>query len=292
MTSVPVFPEFRKIELTDKELFGDYFSKHPHESSELTFTNFFIWRDCDRSQLTSINGNLCVAARPENEPPYFFEPFGENNIEGTIKICLSHITRFSRVSEKFVKEHFEGKPGYKIEPVRDNSDYLYGTEDLIALKGKKYDGKRNKIKRFLKNNIPIYQELSDELVPDCLKLLAKWGKSKAPAVCLDEPVKEALRNLLALGVEGAVIKINGSVEAFTIGEALNGDTAVVYIEVANTDIDGLAQYINQQFCRNAWSQYTYINREQDLGDAGLRRAKLSYHPVKLIDKYDVTLAKP
>ena len=276
--------------MADKGSFDEYFSKHPHESSELTFTNFFIWRDCDRSQLTSINGDICVIARPETELPYYFEPFGENNIEGTIDICLSDIPRFSRVSEKFVKEHFQGKAGYKIEPVRDNADYLYNTEDLVALKGKKYDGKRNKIKRFLKNNIPIYQELSEELVPDCLKLLAKWGKSKAPAVCLDEPVKEALRNLSGLGLEGAAVKINGRVEAFTVGEALNNDTAVVYIEVANSDIDGLAQYINQQFCKNAWSRLTYINREQDLGDAGLRRAKLSYHPVKLIDKYDVTLA--
>jgi hypothetical protein len=289
MTSVPVFPEFRNITMADKGSFDAFFSKHPHGSSELTFTNFFIWRDCDRSQLTSINGNLCVIARPENEPPYFFEPFGENNIDGTINACLSHIPKFSRVSEKFVKEHFEGRAGFKIEPVRDNSDYLYRTEDLIALKGKKYDGKRNKIKRFLKNNIPIYQELSEELVPDCLKLLAKWGRSKAPAVCLDEPVKEALRNMQGLGVEGAAVKINGRVEAFTIGEALNDDTAVVYVEVANPDIDGLAQYINQQFCRNAWVRFTYVNREQDLGDAGLRRAKLSYHPVKLIDKFDVIL---
>ncbi len=231
-------------------------------------------------------------AKPENEDPYFFEPLGDNNIEGTLRICSARIPRFSRISEKFMKEHFEGKPGFKIVSVRDNSDYVYRTEDLIALKGKKYDGKRNKIKRFLKNNIPIYQELTDDLVPDCLKLLAKWSKNKIPAICLDEPIKEALNNFSALDVEGAAIKINGKVEAFTIGEALNDDTAIIYIEVANSDIDGLAQYINQQFCRNAWSRCTYINREQDMGDAGLRRAKLSYHPVKLINKFDITLDLP
>ena len=99
-----------------------------------------------------------------------------------------------------------------------------------------------------------------------------------------------MKYLSILSVEGAAVKINGKVEAFTIGEQLNDDTAIVYIEVANPEFDGLAQYINQQFCRNALSRYTYINREQDLGDAGLRRAKLSYHPAKLVPKYKVTLA--
>lgn len=286
---VPSFPAFRMITLADKELFGSYFVKNPPETSELTFTNFFIWRDCDKSQITSINGNLCVIARPDNEPPYFFEPLGENDIEATNKTCLSHIPRFSRISERFVKAHFEGKSGYKIEPLRDNSDYLYQTKDLIELKGRKYDGKRNKIKRFMKNNIAIYQKLTEDMVHDCLKLLDKWSKSKMTGVCFDEPIREALNNLSSLGIEGAVTKINGKIEAFTIGERLNLDTAVVYIEVADPDIEGLPQYINQQFCKNEWRDVTYINREQDMGDAGLRRAKLSYHPIKLISKYDVTL---
>ncbi len=289
MTGVPSFPDFRKIALADRGSFESHFSKHPQETSELTFTNFYIWRDCDRSQVTAINGNICVVARPDNEPPYFFEPLGDNRIEETIKTCLSHVPRFSRVSEKFVKAHFEGKSGYRIEPARNDFDYLYRTVDLVALKGKKYDGKRNIIKRFLKNNIPIYQKLTADMVPDCLKLLDKWGKRKTTGVCFDEPIKEALNNLSFLSVEGAAVKINGKIEAFTIGEMLNPDTAVIYIEVANHEIDGLSQYINQHFIKNEWTHLTYINREQDMGDGGLRRAKLSYHPVKLINKYDVTV---
>ncbi len=284
---VPSFPDFRKIFSADKELFESYYSKHPQETSELTFTNFFIWRDCDVSEMTSVNGNICIVARPGTEPPYFFEPLGEERMEETIDTCLSHVPRFSRVTEKFAKEHFEGKSGYRVEPVRDHFDYIYRTEDMIALKGKKYDGKRNKIKRFLKNNIPIYQKLSADVVPDCLKLLDKWVRSKKPGACIDGPIREALNDLSGLSVEGAAIKINGKVEAFTIGETLNRDTAVIYIEVANPDIDGLSQHINQQFCRNEWAHFTYINREQDMGDVGLRKAKMSYHPVKLIPKYDV-----
>jgi uncharacterized protein len=286
---VPSFPEFRKIVLSDKELFGSYYSRNPQETSEQTFTNFFIWRNCDRSQMTLINGNICVMASPENEAPYFFEPLGENNLEGTIKACLSHVPRFSRVSEKFMKANFEGRKNFNIALARDHFDYLYRTQDLIALKGRRYDGKRNKIKRFLKNNIPICQELTADAVPDCLRLLDKWGKSKADGVCFDEPIREALKHFSALNVKGAVVKISGKVEAFTIGEKLNRDSAVVYIEVANLDIDGLSQYINQQFCRNEWSDTEFINREEDLGDEGLRMAKLSYQPINLINKFDITL---
>jgi uncharacterized protein len=289
-SSVPAFPEFRKIELSDKELFRVSFSKYPEKPSELTFTNFFIWRDCDNTKITSINGNICVTAKHEDDPPYFFEPLGDNDIDKTISTCLSYIPRFNMVSEKFMKDNFEDKTGYRIVPDRDHFDYVYRTDELIALKGKKYDGKRNKIKRFLKNNIPIYLELSEELVPDCMELLDKWIINKTPSKCLDEPIREMLKNISVLDVEGAAIKINGKVKAFSIGEALNDDTAIIYIEVADPDIDGLAQFINQQFCKNAWSRFTYVNREQDLGDAGLRRAKLSYHPVKLINKFDITLA--
>jgi uncharacterized protein len=289
MTGVPSFPDFRKISLSDKGLFGSYLSKHPQETSELTFTNFFIWRDCDKSQMTSINGNICVVARPDNEPPYFFEPLGSDRMEETIRTCLSHVPRFSRVSEKFVKAYFEGKSGYKVELIRDHFDYLYSTEDLIALKGKRYDGKRNIIKRFLKNNIPMYHELTADMVPDCLELLDKWGRNKSAGVCFDEPIREALNNLSSLSVEGAAVKINGRTEAFTIGEILDRDTAVIYIEVANLEVDGLSQYINQQFIKNQWAQFMLINREQDMGDAGLRRAKLSYHPVKFVNKYDITV---
>jgi len=286
---VPPFPHFRKLTLADKELFSSYFAKNPPETSEYSFANFYIWRNCDRSEITFVNGNICVCARPGNELPYFFEPMGANDIEGTIKICLSHIPRFSRISEKFMKKHFEGKAGYKIEAIKDHYDYLYKTVDLIALKGKRYDGKRNRIKRLLKNNIPIYQKLTSDMVPDCLKLLNKWSKAKASGVCFDEPIKEALNNFKDLGAEGAAVRIKGMIEAFTIGEHLNRDTAVIYIEVADPEIDGLSQYINQQFCRNEWADVPFINREEDMGNAGLRKAKLSYHPIQLIKKFDVVL---
>ena len=98
---------------------------------------------------------------------------------------------------------------------------------------------------------------------------------------------ELLHNYEALGCKGAMIKMDGFFEAFTAGEMLNEDTAVIHIEKAKTTVDGLYTIINQQFAEREWSGSTFINREQDLGEEGLRKAKLSYHPSKLIEKYTI-----
>lgn len=288
MTSVPAFPATRKISMDDKPAFDEYFRKYPPQISELTFANFYIWKDCDRSEITLVNGNICVLARPNNEAPYFFEPLGEQAIDATISICSKYVPRFSRISESFTKKHFEGRQEFKIEIDRDHSDYVYLKGDLAELKGKKYDGKRNKIKKFLKNNASTYKKLASQDIEQCRKLLEKWGrgKNKSNGVCFNEPIEEALSNFEKLGLKGAVIDIGGSVQAFTIGQKLNNDTAIVYIEVANPDIDGISQYINQQFCRE-WDDCKCINREEDMGDAGLRKAKISYHPFKMINKYSI-----
>jgi len=290
MTDMPPgSPSFRSIRPEDKELFDKALRKLPYATSEMTFTNFYIWRECDRSKMALINGNICVYAEPENEPPYFFEPVGGNMIPETIDECAKIFPRFSRISPDFTKEHFEGKAKFKIEADRNNADYIYNTSDLIDLKGKRYDGKRNKIRKFLKNNIPVFQEIRDDDVPGCVELIKRWEDGKRGGICFDVPMKEALKSRSMLGLKGATVRINGKIEAFTLGERIGQDTAIIYIEVANPEIDGLSQYVNQHFSKDQWSDTKFINRESDLGDAGLRRAKMSYQPVKMIDKYTVTV---
>ena len=98
---------------------------------------------------------------------------------------------------------------------------------------------------------------------------------------------ELLYNFGNLGYKGALIRMDGVFEAFTAGEMLNDDTAVIHIEKAKNSVNGLYTIINQQFAEKEWSDTVYINREQDLGSEGLRKAKLSYQPVRLVDKYTV-----
>ena len=112
-----------------------------------------------------------------------------------------------------------------------------------------------------------------------LSLLGEW-----------EAITAALANYQALELQGGVILINDRVEAFTCGERLNAATAVIHLEKANPEVRGLYAAINQEFCRQAWAEVEFVNREQDLGEAGLRTAKMSYHPHHLVEKFRIRLA--
>ena len=104
-----------------------------------------------------------------------------------------------------------------------------------------------------------------------------------------EPRESALTHFEDLGFQGGAIVIDSRLEAFSLGEALNENTAVIHIEKANPDIPGLYAAMNQRFCQNAWPSMDFINREQDLGLEGLRKAKESYHPHHMTNKYTLVL---
>ena len=103
-------------------------------------------------------------------------------------------------------------------------------------------------------------------------------------------INAALADFQALELQGGVILINDRVEAFTCGELLNAATAVIHLEKANPEVRGLYAVINQQFCQQAWAGVPFVNREQDLGEPGLRTAKMSYHPHHLVEKFRIRLA--
>ncbi|MFC1559789.1 DUF2156 domain-containing protein [Candidatus Margulisiibacteriota bacterium] len=289
---VPIFPEFRDITIDDKEVFDLYLANDRPSSSEYTFANFFCWRKCGESRITKINGNLCVLANGSGDELCFREPIGGNKIEETVRICADHLIekgykpRLIKLNKEFVAP-FLKKKEYVIKEDRDNFDYIYLTKELIELKGKRFDGKRNRISKFKREYKSNCAELTLAHIPKCLDLLERW-KAEKKGLCIDEPIREALHNFDKLKLQGLVVFVEDKIEAFTIGEKMDKDTAVVYIEVANPRFAGLAQFINQKFSEEL-SDCKYINREQDLGDAGLRRAKLSYYPSRLIDKYTMTL---
>ncbi|MBC7361602.1 MAG: DUF2156 domain-containing protein [Candidatus Aminicenantes bacterium] len=289
---IPKFPELKPIDLADKEEVNKFLELFPPEICELTFANIYIWRHWEKPQLTKINGNLCVLCSPPDEPAYFLEPVGENNLDETVQICLSLGPRLSRVSERFLKKL---RGTYSIQEDRDNFDYVYLTKDLAELKGKKYDGKRNQIKKFERNYRGEVRPLTRSEVGGCLELVERWeANSPEENRTMDErgraasqAIKEALVNFETLGLGGMVAIIDGRVEGFCLGERLNPETVVVHVELASREIAGLHQFLNRECARTIWKEYKYINREQDAGIPGLRRSKLSYHPCCLIKKYDV-----
>ena len=176
---------------------------------------------------------------------------------------------------------------------RDNSDYIYKVEELAELRGKKYHGKKNHINYFLKNYTYEYEEISAGNITECHVVKDDWSEQKDSDSASVETelgaVDLALNHFEELGLTGGLIRIDGVVKAFTIGERLTQDTFVTHIEKADTEVRGLYPMINWQFAIHALGNYTYVNREEDLGVEGLRKAKLSYQPEMIWNKYRAVL---
>ena len=188
-----------------------------------------------------------------------------------------------------------GQPGFVVEPVRDHFDYVYRTNDLIGLAGGKYHAQRNHINSLARSYRYRYEPLREEYLSACLYLCARWCQIKKCDEDMSllgewEAIGAVLADYQALGLQGGVILIDDRVQAFSCGELLNKDTAVIHLEKADPELRGLYAVINQQFASEAWAGVAFINREQDLGEPGLRKAKLSYHPHRLVEKFRIRLA--
>jgi hypothetical protein len=287
--------DFKPIEIQDKPLFDEFLRLDPPQISELTFTNLFIWRHHYQPAWLQWNECLLIIFHPQTGTTYGLAPFGPGDKKSALDVLSEEIAkqtsdvRICRVEEEFVTNHVD--PGkYAVVSDRDNSDYVYLTKDLINLSGNKYHRKKNHLNQFIKNYAFEYHPLNADLVKRVLGMQEAWCQIrecvvKPDLLAEDFAVHEALTYFEELGYQGGAILINSVVEAFALGEALYGDTAVIHIEKANPDILGLYAAINQLFCLNAWSEATYINREQDMGVEGLRKAKESYYPHHMVNKY-------
>ena len=284
----PRYPEFKPVGLEDKNLIKSYLDAHPTGVCEMNFPNILIWKDSERPRYTILNGNLCVLLEPTFEPAYFLPPAGGNEIQKTLETCLRHAPRLSRVPEPFV--HKNGA-SFRTEEDRDNFDYVYLREDLAELRGKRFDGKRNRIRKFESSFVHAYDRLRREHADDCRRLLYQWFEEKGNGDPYMKAEKDAILEALSLfedlGLLGAVVTVAGRVEAFTFGMRLTDDTAVIQIEIANPAFPGLAQWINREFVRREWGSFRFINREQDVGVPGLRKAKLSYQPDHFVKKFNL-----
>jgi len=292
----PLFPQTRPLERGDKFLFDDLFRRFPPRLSEYTFTNLFVWRKAYHFAVSRMEG--CVLLVSQKDDAWrVFDPLGPAEQKcDTMRRCCDAAPaarlEFCRISEATARPFFR-KDGWSVREDRDNFDYVYRTEDLIGLKGKGYDGKRNLIKRFKESIAFEYRSLTADRVKDCLYFEEEWCLAKdcqlvEGLLTEKEALEEILRNFEFLGVTGGMFKAGGKVEAVTLGEALNPETFVVHVEKANGALIGIYQAITQAFCAAAAAPYTYVNREQDLGLAGLRKAKESYHPCAMEKKYVIT----
>lgn len=294
--------DFSEINISNKAYFDRYLNLYNSQISEMTFTNLFMWRNLYKFRYTEISGLLCIVSVSDKEEPFALMPCGKvqkDNFQEAVYGLKKYFNKnnwkliFKRVpeSEVFYFNEFE-ESDKEIVSDDNNSDYIYLTSDLIELKGKKFDGKRNHINRFKRQYNYEYVVLDESHIDECIRITDEWCEERdcdkhRGLYCEKKANIELLNNISQLGCRGALIKVNGRFEAYTTGEMLNNETAVIHIEKANSKLNGLYTLVNQQFCENEWKNTYYINREQDLGIEGLKKAKLSYNPVKMADKYSV-----
>ena len=284
---------FKTPEISDKVWVDEILKGYNAPSLEYSFSTIFLWADVLNTKIKKHKS--CLITR-YGKNVYLF-PAGESteDMKSAISWLLENSAEpviFGGVGEKekdFLEKNFEGR--FSFSENRNMGDYIYTVEQLSELKGKKLSSKRNHINRFLENNPDwVYEKITKENISEVSKMHDEWEEiadAKSNKGLLEEGtvVKKALKYFDELGFSGGLLRAKGKVVAFSLGDELNSDTFLVHIEKAFYDIQGAYPMINKQFVINNCMDYKFINREEDTGDEGLRKAKLSYNPYEILKKY-------
>ena len=287
---------FCPITPNDKEIITSFTFTHGSRDCDLSFSNLCSWHFNNQSSYTVIDDYLVIRFCLKENRTLYLMPTGTGDIIPVIKALEEEAHKenqplllqgvYGEMRETLEKA-FPNLFEYTLH--RDYFDYIYLRRDLAELKGKNYQPKRNHVNKFKKEYEYEYLPLTPDLLPACLDFESRWCREH------ESPQQESLQNeRLALtyavghydelGLYGGAITVKGEMAAFTFGFPLTRDTFDIQFEKANIRIDGAYSIINQEFARHLPEQYTYVNREEDLGLPGLRQAKLSYHPAILLEK--------
>lgn len=314
---------FKEITLEDKIWIDELLQYSDFRSAEYCFTVLYIWRGVYKTKVCRYKDFLLLRSTPSGTPQYIF-PAGKGSAEELKEVLELYMEDAGSFGVPFTlssvppekKELLEQLyPGrFNYTPFRDGFDYIYLAQDLITLRGKKFQSKRNHIARFRELPDWKYEPVTADNIKECSLMNDEWcaryGCGQNPSMAQEAcSVKEAIGNFRELGLKGGLLRLEGKVVAFTLGEMLNSDTYIVHIEKAFADIKGAYPAMSQEFLRHQMKYpeplvlpdgapnehitpqqigFTYVNREDDAGDAGLRTAKMQYNPVFLLEKWTVS----
>lgn len=294
--------DFKRIDLSHKELFKQRLSGREHEIINFNFTSLFMFQDWTPYLWAEVEDTIVI----KGERPGFvaFTPPISPDDRQVVKATHAIIQWFqesglpflmTEVTDSYLKlltQEFPGK--FKVEEFRKGANYIYKTTDLACLKGRKYSSKRNHIHHFFRDYpdsrlVP----LTKELIPECLDVMETWYNTKDTR---NEDMKQerisinsALAHFGELDYTGACLMAGNKIAAFTLGEPVNSSTVGILVEKADYSYHGSFAVINNLFINEYWLDYPYINRDEDMGDEGMRTAKNSYHPCRLNMKYNLRL---
>jgi hypothetical protein len=287
---IPRYPASRSLLLDDKPLLDRIFAKLQPRISEFTFADLYLFRQAHAYRLTMVEGALVLLGRGYGGEDYFLPPLTGGVAEALTRLLAAGLSLYG-ADEPFVNRYLQDTGGEIVED-RDSFDYLYLRRDLAELPGNRYHKKKNRINYFTSRHPYQIEPYGSRYLDGCLELLAEWRRVRAEleirSLLLEaDATEEALHMAVPLGLEGVVAIVEGEVKGFVLGGRLNSDTSVCHFEKADPFLEGLYQLINREFSRLLFTDCTYVNREQDLGEPNLRESKLSYHPVELVKKFRV-----
>jgi len=289
---------FEPINLKKQIDYVQHLSTCPQVTSDCSFLNLWAWAEEYGLRWAWADGLVWI--KQTLPDVVMWAPVGPwDKIDWQSKFDAQPNTRltFIRVPNKLadIWSSFLGDSAV-IEEERGHWDYLYSVADLVELQGKRYHKKKNLLNQFNRKYAHTYENLGTELIEHAMAMQADWCtwrdcESSDVLSAENRAVYRILRDWHQLdGTVGGAILVDGSMAAYTIAEVLSRDTLVVHFEKGDTEYKGVYQAINQKFLEHNAQIYSLVNREQDLSDEGLRKAKLSYHPVDFLRKYRVTIA--
>lgn len=287
---------WKKPSLSDKALFESFLCFDERESYETSFATQYIWRNYTALEFAVHDHMLIMINHKKGRGSYYQMPCGykKENIPQIIEYLQQQRPTdylFGEVDEYFALDVKE-QMGDRVELITDCADdeYIYSVEELIQLAGRRFHNKRNHWNAFQRLYSFETKSIDSQEVHDqCLALLREWFCNKG--LCDEElqaeqaAISETLNNLKALRLESMALYVDNKVVGFTIGERLTPKMAIIHFEKADASIRGAYNYLNQHFLETHFSDMEFVNRQEDAGDPGLRKAKTDYNPIKMLKKY-------
>lgn len=283
---IPDFPEFVPLDLELRDEMYPRLNLTPDGVSEYTFSNLYLFRKRYNYQVSRVPEKTLIISGEREGKKFFMTPCDVPG-SGILDRLFETHDYWKGLSDSVLCPNRIRLEQWGIEATedRDNFDYLYLREELAELSGKKFHKKRNLVNAFINSYSYEERPLSADLVPQALAVLDKWREDKG----LEGDyiaAKEALERFEMLGMQGAMYYVDGVPAGWCLGESLaKGKMFAVHFEKGIDAYKGIYQFINQAFAAALPKHYVHINREQDLGDEGLRQAKMTYRPTGFVRKY-------
>jgi len=290
--SIPCYPDFVPLALDQKDILHPRLSLTPDGVSEFTFSGLYLFRNRYQYRISrgGLDGGFIISGVLTEK--FFMTPC-EAPTQDILESLFATHDYWKNISDTVLESSRQNLEawGIAVNEDRNNFDYLYPRGELAELQGKKFHKKKNLVNQFTHTYSHEQKPLTKELVPLAMEILEQWRQDKhADGDYL--AAREALEQFDSLALRGTLYFANGKPAAYCLGESIaKGKMFAIHFEKAIDHYKGIYQFMNQAFAASLPNFFTYINREQDLGDEGLRQAKMTYRPSGFVKKYSARTGK-